>query len=440
MARKTPTFVFGACATAVAAASQPDALTDGVVPITPEPLKDIAIRAGVTPLENGDVPLLDFLKWLGEYTSSLALRDLNADGRVDHEDAAIAIADTLHALAGDLNSDGVVNENDVALLMQQLLRGAGRPATASEGDINADGILDQEDLAALIGLQGLIVDDAAIDAFAQAVADMSTAGDGPGDHAQYFSDTFPPYWPGPPFFPPFPPNHEYSISEQWYQQPPFGPPDGHQYGTSQNGWPPNHYWQISTEWPIEHVIATSDIEWPSNHLHAISSTWPDDHAAGLSGQFPPNHILPNSHQESHLQIWSQLHPDDEHMVPQPSPHRQEISNHWADHQVAQSLLVWPPNHIRQASNTWRHDHLLNVSITWPAGHFGGISRQWPQPTPPWGPNHLTSVSLEGGDPHVDPLPPLFPEDHTIFTTIREIRRLVPATPQQPAPGGQEGQE
>ncbi len=387
---------------------------------------EVLAKVGVPADVNGQIEVVDLVDWLSDYTRGLELVDADADGAVDMDDARIAIVELLQALHGDLNFDGVVDAADAAWLAEQLKMRDGDRATAREGDVNADGILSGADLVALLENLGSTVDHQELSHVANQMLEFIASADGPGDHGQYFSDTFPPEWPGPPFFPPFPPNHEYSISEQWYQNPPFGPPaPGHQIGTSQNGWPPNHYWQISVSWPIEHTIDVSDIEWPPNHVHEISTTWPPTHTATLSGQFPPNHILPNSYNESHLQIWSILHPDDPHMIPEPSPHRAEVSNHWADHQVAESLLVWPPNHIRQASLSWRHDHLLNVSITWPTGHYGGVSRLWPQPTPPWPPNHLVSASNEGGGPHVEPIPPLFPPDHTIFTTIRDIPNLIP---------------
>ena len=168
-----------------------------------------------------------------------------------------------------------------------------------------------------------------------------------------------------------------------------------------------------------------------NMCYELSAAWPPDHTAGLSITWPPNHILPNSHKQEHLQSWSLLHPNDPRPVRQPSPHRPEISNHWADHQVNRSLLVWPPNHIRQASISWGFDHEMNLSLTWPAGHFGGMSRLWPQPSPVWPPNHMVQQSLEQGDPHTNPLPPIFPPDHTIFKTLKELIPLIP-TGQQPA--------
>lgn len=379
---------------------------------------------------------IQLLEWIAARTGGRSIEDRDGDGAIGPDDVRMQFIEVLRALRGDLNGDGVVDAADARRLADRIAEKRSDPARLEDGDLNGDGVLDQIDLALLLQRQGDVIDFDEIEEFAEAAA---AAIPGPwDDHAKYFSDTFPPSWPGPPFWPPFPPSHEYTISAPWWLEPPFGPgQQEHARQDSQHGWPPNHYWQLSVTWPDAHMYRTSDIDWPGNHLHELSVLWPGNHASGLSVTWPPNHILPNSHKQEHLRSWSLLHPGDDKPVRQPSPHRTEISLHWADHQVARSLLVWPTNHHREASLSWGFDHAMNLSLTWPAGHFGGMSRLWPAPTPLWPPNHMVEASRRDGDPHTNPLPPLFPEDHTIFKTLKELIPLIP-TPSEPSeqtPGG-----
>jgi hypothetical protein len=380
--------------------------------------------------------LNELLQKVAAYARVVPLEDVNNDASIAVEDARLQLRAIVRGFAGDLDGSGVVDVGDVAIVIRAMSEGLAAP-TSADGDLNADGRIDIGDVTLVMRSYGQEIDSALVDELVDQMLPAASSNN-PTDHARYFSEGNPPYWPGwwPLQQPPqWPPNHEYSISKTWYQKPPYGPPTPHTYVFSRNLWPPNHYWSITTLWPEQHQQRSSLQDWPPNHLASVSENWPGpgDHSTTVSDQWPPNHLKANSRRESHLQIWSILHPDDPHMIPDPSPHVHEISMHWADHQVRQSLWVWPPNHIRQASLTWRYDHILNLSLTWPQGHFGGMSRAWPTPTPPWPPNHIVSVSERDGEPHAPPVPPLFPEDHTIFKTIKE---LIPKVPKEEKPDAQ----
>lgn len=422
---------FGAMTTAAARAELPAAAISHTESGGSDAIVRLAQRLGGPGDEQltADAARERVLDWIATHAGNTPLQDADGDGQITGLDIESHMRRVVRAMMGDLNGDGVVDASDVSLLMERMSGRTGAPASVEDGDLNGDGVIDRADLQVLLEQQGTAIDEGQVDDLARAA---STGPGTPwGDHAKYFSDAFPPYWPGPPIWPPYPPSHEYTISERWYQRPPLGPEPGHMFGNSQNGWPPNHYWELSRTWPDAHMFTLSDINWPANHLHSLSTQWPGNHASGLSVTWPPNHILPNSHKQVHLQSWSLLHPENPAPAPQPSPHTTQVSNHWAEHQVNMSLLIWPPNHIRQASLSWGFDHEMNLSLTWPAGHFGGMSRLWPTPTPQWPPNHMTEKS--GQDPHTNPMPPLFPPDHTIYKTLKE---LIPRLPKTPEPAGE----
>lgn len=71
--------------------------------------------------------------------------------------------------------------------------------------------------------------------------------------------------------------HEAAVTQEWTDQ-------GH-FASTSAGWPPMHYWYVSTQ-RISHEVRYS-IVWPPNHHGAPSSTWPQ---RLLPGSWPPNHM------------------------------------------------------------------------------------------------------------------------------------------------------
>ena len=68
----------------------------------------------------------------------------------------------------------------------------------------------------------------------------------------------------------WPPNHDGSISSQWFD---------HAFQTSST-WPPSHFYGMSTTWP-----PNTRPRWPANHVAAVSETWyePEDDLPWLPG-------------------------------------------------------------------------------------------------------------------------------------------------------------
>ncbi|MDZ4797157.1 MAG: hypothetical protein SGI92_03260 [Bryobacteraceae bacterium] len=404
--------------------------------------------------------------------SAMQLQDMNNDCAISDVDVAMMLDDQLVALygaqfemLGDVDADGVVTGEDIIAAVGKLIKAAygkttpnaqpvGTPdvlatldavlAQSPEGDINLDGSKDIVDVSATATQVGndfipSEVDQIARKAFAYigAIREfgrarfMATAC-APLNHLRGVSGTWPnphPNW--------WQPNHLTGVSSSYNPPADHATPDHSTFFTEREpwpaheehvsrSWPANHLWESSRTWtpPAPHDVVWSALghnrphgvglssHWPSGHTASASTTWPADHDLNTSRGWWPHHLAADSGQRV-----------------APPMHVQSISQNWS-HQAAASQMVWPPNHYASVSGGWGLSHAPGVSGSWPPAHLNYASNGWPGPQPTWPPTHTAAVSASWGDPAPGGWP-IFPPDHTWWTTFQDIPGIVPQFPWPP---------
>ncbi len=367
------------------------------------------------------------------------LGDLDGDGNVTSEDVIAAISKLLKSAYGKTTSDWQpVNTSDVFATVEAVL------SQLPEGDINFDGLKDVADIFVTTTQLGTSFTPSEVDQIARKAytyvgalrqlgrEHFMASACAPTSHLEGVSNTWPPnrptWWP---------PNHLTGISGS-YPPPSTYWPHGHTIHDSNNltswpehearvskTWPANHMWDMSRTWtsppahgviasaasPPPHAVGVSG-HWPAGHSSSASTTWPDDHDQNTSRTWWPHHTASNS----------------QRMVV-PPVHIDAISMKWS-HQASASQMVWPPNHYSSVSGGWGPTHAPGTSGSWPPAHLNYASNGWPGPQPSWPSTHTVTVSTSWGEPSPGSWP-IFPPDHSWWTTFRDIPGIVPQFPWPP---------
>jgi hypothetical protein len=350
--------------------------------------------------------------------------DRDGDGHLTVEDQILTIEAVIYTSFGDLNTDGRTNLDDVAEAIARM------QALDPLGDVNGDGSIDALDALLVMEMENPEIRRRlwAVRQMAEYMNDRVEeiralgreavmalwAGDPRlNDHIRAISQLYPRehgLWASVEY----PDNHYYDVTRTW-DRPQDPPPWRHTVILSKReNWPPNHWYDPSIEWktiPGEHTRARSE-QWRNlpGHRYDVSRTWPENHEARISRVWPPNHAASRSGRDVY-----------------PPEHLERVSETW-NHGLEFSQRKYPPNHDRSLSQSWG-PHTTMLSTTWPPNHLAEISSGWPPGVIPawWPPNHFRGTSEEWSQPQY-PLPPLFPPDHSVFTTLRDI---IPQPPQPP---------
>jgi len=335
--------------------------------------------------------------------------DRNGDGLITEEDVRISIVQWYQALQGDVNGDGVIDSDDAGTVLDHL----GTSGSTFEGDVTLDGQIDAADLFEVIESLGdstLDVDERTlVETVGRLVlfANSLSSRAGAPPHSAFFSSTWPPDHDQDDSEQDWAPNHDAGLSISWSD-----PPDHNR--SSSSLWPANHDTATSQSWPgDDHELETSGLVWPPNHTGSASMTWPDDHLVFASRRWPTGHSDVFSAHEAE------------------SPHNSITSSRWIHGQAHSLQLGWPPNHGRGASTGWDPDHDATFSDLWPPSHGRAPSSGWDDPGADpgaWPENHFVSFSetWEPPEPPQDDdgspfrLPPLFPPNHALVTSIGDI--------------------
>lgn len=375
--------------------------------------------------KDGRIDDADFALWLSDMAARLPSPERGKVG--ERVQAVVAVDRLLGALGGDLNSDGVVDERDVRVVAESAAtRAQQADVTVFSGDLNGDGTVDASDLALVEQLKSQGYTPPSESDGEEVLNDMQNmAVLGPPSHDDFFSSGYS-HTPGVSYTTPIgiPRDHDSGISRTW-------PPASHTTLDSSvlpqvhnlfasNVWQPNHLGDVSKTW-YDHTADLSQT-YPPGHYGFRSQQWdnqPGGHSTAISRTWDPNHNTNFSRERvDHDGIWSNTYPRTDHFA--------GLSMTWPpSHQKDVSEGSFPPSHIWSISNGWPlKEHLMNTSIQWPSNHFYQVSKQWPADTDPgWPPNHWKKTSDTWGDP---PKPwRWFPEDHTVFDSVREIIPLLP---------------
>lgn len=408
--------------------------------------------------------------------SSMHLVDRNNDGAVSDVDVSWIVLDRLILIygpdlsVGDVDQNGVVNGEDMVAAIAKILRASfGKSVTDAApigvqdvevavagvanqnptADLNSDGAENVFDVLVPLTNLGAEVDheqvgQAAREAF-NYIGAMRTLGTdyfmsfggaaAQSTHMEALSQLSPashPSWWHPNHqvamslsYEPWEPNH---LTEASFLNP---PPNGHRSEVSDQ-WPTNHFKSASSTWPAPpshgtvasvfnapdpgpHTTAVSGL-WPSGHTYDISGGWGPRHDVTISRTWWPRHTVADS--LSH--IWPPLHAE-------------SVSGIW-NHGQALSQVQWPPNHVPYLSDTWGPGHSIGVSAEYPPGHVYYASTSWPGPQPGWPAGHTKVISIQWGEPEPDLWPPVFPPNHSWFTTFKDLRTITPRIP-WPTNGG-----
>lgn len=414
--------------------------------------------------------------------SSIELRDMNNDGFISDADVALLIYDQLIAShgqdlqVGDLDGDGAVTGEDVIEAIAALLRasfgkvipdeqpvGPGDVLAVVDGvmtasptaDLNLDGSADTGDIAVVITnieldlapltheigwvARGLyeyigVIRERGREFF---MAEEPVEASRRREHAVIISDEWPsnhPSW--------WPPNHRRNVSETikpeyprrppWMLQPvdPAWPPLPSEHARSISGrWPANHDLWFSQTWEgFDHDLELSVVpgQWPNptlpRHVSELSKHWPPNHAYQLSRSWPAEHFQVNSRVWWPMHVWS-----DSSQRRFPPMHSKWTTDHWS-HDLELSRSIFPPNHLRMVSASWPMGHQQGVSVHYPPNHISYISSSWPGPQPQWPSNHARELSEQWSNPAPPAGWPLFPRDHSWFTTFSLTPGIVPRNP------------
>lgn len=379
--------------------------------------------------------------------SRATIGDVNGDCHVSDVDFALLFHQQMSAIfgpglvTGDLDGDGAFTTANQVLVAEHMLRASFGEAAADDAFFNLEGVTNTDEITAVVrvGSRDLPSDrDFESVAFrlhqymlaieAKGPEFFSVDGFVPTDHLRGVSSTWPPsaprWWPA---------NHLVSISHQWNPEPvphdsqrsnndwPTPQPDPHAMSIS-SSWPSNHTRGVSRTYPAspEHQVSTSR-SWPPSHDVAASSTWtvdpPHNHDKTISRAYWPGH----SSLDSRLRVV-------------PPSHQAAITSDWGHGVNMSSDRLWPPNHHGTVSLTWGPPlvHNMDRSASFPPSHLRDASRTWAGPEF-WPLNHTASMSAGWGEPSNRDWP-LFPPDHSWFTTMSPLLprwRLVPAEPPLP---------
>lgn len=364
-------------------------------------------------------------------TSIAYAGDQDGDGVLTANDRYTAIHRIVLSSYGDVTGDGVVNIDDVTLVLLTI----GDDAPVSNTDVNLDGCVDVYDVVTALSKQGIdiamqsvwgVVHD--LDVYLEEFRSLGRSaftfnlncnagpGRGPCDHTTGMSSTYLPGVHDLSLSSRFPANHLLEITQQWLADDATTVAIHGINISADKSWPPNHVIQASIGWG-DHLGATSQ-RWSHapGHSVSLSDQWPSTHGTTASRNYPPNHLHPQS------------------MAADPSPHLVSVSLRWGqEHNPATSehnvpvhgLSVssrWPTNHESMISLTVSPGHQVVVSAQWPGNHIGTLSRSWPNSNPRWPANHSFSCSSswESPPPPPDGGWPIFPPDHSWFTTATDL--------------------
>lgn len=382
--------------------------------------------------------------------SAFVAEDLNGDCVVSDVDIALHMRTTLislygqQMLPGDLDDDGFVSVNDQQLALASILRQSfGHLIPNSEqvteqdvfvaitgiatgdlsADVNLDGFTDFSDVTSVIDQMGTEVFEWHLFDMANHLYDYIDAINEYGEQAFMAAECE------------LANEHMTGVSETW---PPHAKP---------RGWPPNHLPTISNA-REDHSISHSSA-WPPNHQQGSSETWPPPpftdhqifvsyssdpvHERAVSKQWPPNHTQghsgswnePAPHEVNTSRTWWPEHgADDSRQRIVPPLHYDLTSTQW-EHNIEASSYSWPPNHNHTVSGGWGPSHLASRSSYYPPNHVNYASGTWTQPEP-WPPTHTNATSSTWPSSPSGPGSwPVFPHDHSWWTTFQESVPLVP---------------
>ncbi len=428
----------------------------------------VALMAGSATAQYGPPDRTAVTRFMSR--SSMVMTDLNGDSAVSDVDLAMSFLDRMVELygtdliVGDLDEDGVETYQDFVSAVGLLMKSAfGKTAIDGQeivgptdlqqtviavssgtiaGDLNLDGAVDTADLYVTVDRFGEEVNDFDIEQAAQLAAEyigaIQTYGrDGfmssvpaPSTHLPAVSDTWPPNHPGW-----WQPNHLWSISAGYEGEPPTGehdthassitPTESHNYAISEQ-WPANHFWYASHTWlppRSGHQIFVSYDPDEVYHHTEVSKSWPAGHTEYASSTRP----LPPEHESTVSRIWWPNHTYEDSMGRIMPPHHwTEFTDSWV-HEIGNSQNAWPPNHTIHVSNGWGPAHSHGTSLSYPPGHLLFATQTWPGPQSGWPPGHLFVVSESWGEPDSGGWP-IFPPDHSWWTTFQDITNWIPRLP------------
>ncbi|MDQ7013037.1 MAG: hypothetical protein Q9O74_03975 [Planctomycetota bacterium] len=394
--------------------------------------------------------------------SSMVMTDLNNDCLVSDVDVVMLLMDRMAELygpdldVGDLDGDGIETSEDIVTAIGFLMKGAfGKTAPDAqgavgaadieqtllavaagdvEGDLNFDGDVNAEDLLVTVDRFGEEVSNYDIDQAARLAAEymgyivshgreaFMASGCAPDTHLSGVSDTWPPDRPGW-----WSPNHLWNISASYDGEDPDGDHEAWASKTTPTG---PHQYEVSKQWPANHIWYASNTWLPPRGGHLIFVTYSDDpyHETSVSKAWPPGHIeqasssrpMPPEHEPTVSRIWWPNHYySDSLQMKMPPYHRTAWTETWV-HETDRSQSRWPPNHQSVISNNWGPDHNMGTSVYYPPGHLDIISGEWPGPQPSWPPGHTVPISESWGDPDSGGWP-VFPPDHSWWTTANDLR-------------------
>ncbi len=411
-----------------------------------------------------DVALQVHVRLVELYGPELQVGDLDGDGHVTAEDLRFAIEQIVRGAFGKTApGEDPVGLPDLAATVDLIL--AGSPL----GDLNLDGHLGTSDI--LVTLDRIGDEEHAGRDIMTAVNDLYDymrlfrelgreyfMADEPvaSDHSKGISMTWPKGHPGW-----WPPNHMTSMSVDWRPQPHWSPSHYVDFSQQAPGPMPAHDRSISQRWPANHDYWTSrtwertdhDLDltrvgdnplpahwahdssiWPPGHWHAASSTWP---------RVPIGHEVATSRRgDGHHEAATSLHAHDRvisrqwwpgHVISEsrlltaPPLHHAHLTRTWS-HSVQLSQVIYPPNHNGRISLVWGLQHDVSRSSRYPPSHHAVASANWPAPQPQWPANHLKAKSEEWHQPEQPGVWPVFPPDHTWFTTFSQTPGIVPRNP------------
>ncbi len=372
------------------------------------------------------------------YGPDLNIPDLDGDGALTGEDMVAAITTILASSFGDIDGTGeTVTGDDV------MAAGSNLNAGSPNADVNFDGTADLIDVLEVDNQIGNQVNEWDIETAARSIfayigfiREQGRAyfipEEAPDkDHLQGISgtwpDNFPRWWRSnhqtgvslsyDPHRLPY--NHGSAITRQY----PSNPSQPHDKNLSKQ-WPANHYWHTSLSWPVEGDPPQL------SHETQVSGTWPAGHSYEDSRWWDEN-LNPHDLLVSRS-WWPQHTASDSSTRIIPPLHREHVSHYWV-HDTQLSQNTWPPNHSSLVSDGWGPGHSMRQSSAYPPNHVVTASATWPGPQISWPPSHTLTVSATWGEPVPGPWP-LFPPNHTWFTTFRDIvTPVVPRVPWSSAP-------
>ncbi len=376
----------------------------------------------------GDIDIV-----LNILSQEIPIEDHDLDGTISINDQIETVRRIIARSFGDLDADGVVGEADILHVVIAM-----KLKNDHTADVTFDGVVNADDLLAIIGKVGKPMR-ADAERLAPQVVDLmnylmqhdyqvllgSCGGGGPtaGSHSQSISGSYPDSH-GSGFSGWFPDDHMHTITSDWPTLPPGHngaiSSGTHYINFSQHTWPANHSYSVSSDWgtdPGDHSSALSEEwEYQPDHRTDASTSWPSpsDHDNSISRTYPPNHSGSRS---------AQRHPTE---------HRADTSGNWHNGSTSQNnhgsafSSKWPTNHTASVSASWPgNSHHGGTSARWPTNHHSAASTTWPANTnPQWPPTHFSAVSSDWGQPADDGWP-LFPPDHSWWTTGTDIYDLFP---------------